>query len=80
VTALAGVLDSCTQLSGSATLNRLERLVVGCRLTTGVDCTTAQRDFIANNAFAYDAPAAATYRMLKLSNNATCSDVRSAVP
>ncbi len=86
VASLSGKLTSCTQIDGSvkfAVLGGTPAInshVLGCRRVGGANCTTQERDFVDNNQPAFAPAAGSVMKSVKLANNATCSDVRSALP
>jgi hypothetical protein len=80
---LSGKWNSCTDLSGSATVANFDNHVVGCHIHGGATCTTGsantQADFLDQNRTIY-APGSATYVAKTLPGTGTCADVLSALP
>jgi hypothetical protein len=74
-----GTLTSCTQISGNASSEGVDSHTIGCRLTTGTDCSTTQRNYLDSSAPIYQA-GASSFTMVKVASNAACSDIRAAVP
>jgi hypothetical protein len=81
--ALSGKWSSCTDQSGTATINHFDNHVVGCHIKNGGACTTGaantQADFIDQNRTVY-APGSATFVAKTLASGAKCSDVLTALP
>ncbi len=76
---LRGTLSSCTGSSGAAEVKAVDKRIFGCHLSlTGQDCSSAQADFLDGNEVHY-APGTATYTLTKVTNSATCADIRAAL-
>lgn len=86
VAALSGKLTSCTQIDGSVKFAviggtpAINSHIVGCRKVGGGGCNNTQRDFVDSNSPAFVPGAGSVMKSIKLSANATCADVRSALP
>ncbi len=84
--ALSGTLTDCTHLSGSATVSQEDDHVLGCEVAgTGLSCNAFQSTFVDNNRPVYVLPSAgaakgATFQAEKMSNAATCANVRADYP
>ena len=76
---LAGTRTSCDEMSGPATVSAFDSHVMGCALKGGADCSAAQTDFVDQNRMKY-VVTAATFRAKKITADATCADVRRALP
>jgi len=76
---LNGTLNSCTQSTGSATVQDIDYHTIGCLLTSGGDCAAADVNQINTNAPNYQT-GASTYTLVKLSGATTCTAVRAAAP
>jgi hypothetical protein len=76
---LAGKRDTCTTASGTATVSKLDSHVIGCHVKGAAECTQAQSDFVDQNQPKFTVKSA-TYKMVQVADNATCSDVRAALP
>jgi hypothetical protein len=84
VIALNGTLTSCTQTSGSATVSHLDNHIIGCHVQGGAagsagNCTAAEAMFADTNSPKLTA-SSATFSAVKLTNAATCPNVRAALP
>jgi hypothetical protein len=80
--ALHGKLTSCEALSGTADVPFFDNHVVGCHTVNGADCTAGangQIEFVDKSRTIYK-PGAATFTAKKVADNATCADVRAALP
>lgn len=78
-TALDGELSSCTELSGTATLELFDNHVVGCETDAGAPCSAGQTDFVDDNRTRYTTMPG-TFTGAILDADATCEDVRAALP
>jgi hypothetical protein len=76
---LNGTLTGCTQSSGPATVTHVDTRIFGCKLTNGSKCNGSEANFLDTNCVKYSL-GTATYKMVKLADTATCSDVRAALP
>jgi hypothetical protein len=76
---LNGTLTSCTRASGPAAVTRFDAHTLGCRLTGGSDCGSSDSNYLDSNAPAYT-PGSASFSLVKVANNASCSEIRSANP
>jgi hypothetical protein len=80
---LSGTMTSCDTESGTAQVPLFENHVVGCHVSNGSDCTNggagSQADFVDQSRTVYQV-GMATYEGKRLADNATCADVRSALP
>lgn len=73
---LQGELTSCTRSAGSADVRFVDTRVFGCSLASSErDCDGAQADFLNQNRVEYD-PGGATYEMVRVAENAVCSEIR----
>jgi hypothetical protein len=79
VVSLEGMLTSCTDVSGTARVTAFDSHVVGCHVRGGGDCTAAQVDFVDQGRTIY-AVTGATFTAKQVPDNATCADVRAALP
>jgi hypothetical protein len=79
VVGLAGKTDSCTQQSGTATITSFDSHVVGCHVKNGADCTAAQTDFVDTSRTDYKV-STGTFTSVQVKDDATCADVRAALP
>jgi hypothetical protein len=77
---LGGTMTSCTQLSGSASMQDAEYRLVGCRISgNSRNCDSDEADALDSNTPDFQ-PGSASYTMLKIADSGTCADVRAAVP
>jgi len=74
-----GSVESCTDISGVASVTSFDTHIVGCRLTTGDDCSSMQVDMLDQSRPQYQSKSA-TLVAKKLMTGATCAEVRSALP
>ena len=79
VVGLHGMLTSCTEGSGTADITAFDSHVVGCRVKDGNDCTPAQTDFVDQSRTIYKI-ASATFTIKQVPENASCEEVRKALP
>jgi len=84
VIALDGTLTSCTQASGAATVSFLDNHSLGCQLSTGGNCTSAETTFVDTNSPHFASTGGvvgtATFQAQKLTGTATCPNVKTALP
>jgi len=86
VAALSGKLTNCKQIDGSvkfAVLGGTPAInshILGCRKVGGGSCNGTQRNFVDANSPAFTPGAGSTMKSVKLAANATCADVRKALP
>ncbi len=76
---LQGTRDSCTSASGNVIVHAFDNHVVGCRVAGGGECTSMQVDFVDSNRTVYEITSA-TYEMVQVDDDASCEDVRAALP
>jgi hypothetical protein len=76
---LSGTRTTCDQAAGSATISKFDTHVVGCHLASGGECSTAQANFVDENRMIYQI-VDASYVMTKVADDASCADVRGALP
>jgi fructose-1,6-bisphosphatase/inositol monophosphatase family enzyme len=77
---LGGSLESCTRASGSATVNRIDTRIFGCKLSgSSSDCNGSQASFLDQNCVNYTF-GSASYTLLKVADGASCAAVRAALP
>jgi hypothetical protein len=79
VIGLQGMLTSCTDVSGPAQVMFFDSHVVGCHVRGGADCTADQTDFVDQGRTIYKINGA-TFTAKQIPENATCADVRAALP
>lgn len=71
--------DACDHAKGPVTVAHFDSHVVGCHVSGGNDCTTAQANFVDQNRTIYQA-GASTIELKVVPAAATCADVRTALP
>jgi hypothetical protein len=79
VVQLTGKTTSCDEQSGTATAKFFDNHVIGCHVYTKAECDDGQVDFIDSSRTVY-VPKGGTFKSKKLPDNATCTDVRAALP
>ena len=76
---LTGKTTTCEEQSGTATIKYFDSHVVGCHVKGASECTPTQADFIDQSRSIYQATTG-TFKSKKIADNATCADVRAALP
>ena len=71
--------DACDHAAGPITVTHFDSHVVGCHVSGGNDCTTAQSNFVDQNRTIYQA-GNSTIELKVVPASATCADVRTALP
>ena len=61
------------------TVAHFDSHVIGCHVSGGADCTTAQANFVDQNRTIYEA-GTSTIELAVVPDTATCADVRAALP
>jgi hypothetical protein len=80
VFSLSGTLTSCTQASGSVAPVDIDVHTLGCRISgDSRDCNSGDTNHLDDDAPNYT-PSSGSYSLVKVSNTATCSTIRSALP
>jgi hypothetical protein len=83
VVQLTGKTTTCEEQAGTANAKFFDNHIVGCHVFNGGECTRngagSQADFIDASRTVY-VPTAGTFKSKKLADNATCADVRAALP
>jgi hypothetical protein len=79
IIALSGTRDTCDSVSGTATVTALDNRVIGCRVKDNGSCSQPQYNFVDENKVVF-VPGSATFEMVRMNENATCADVRAALP
>ena len=79
VFSLQGALTSCTTAAGAATVTQINTRIFECQLSGGGTCSNSEADFLDDNCLVYTSTAA-TYELEKIAANASCADVRNALP
>jgi hypothetical protein len=77
--AVTAMRPSCDEMSGPANVTAFDSHVMGCVVRGGADCTRSQTDFVDGNRMKYVVKSA-TFAAKKLPDDATCADVRAALP
>jgi ABC-type branched-subunit amino acid transport system substrate-binding protein len=81
VFALDGTLTSCTQASGLATAQSVDKHILGCTLSiSGLDCSPTQSDHLDTQAPSYVVVGTSSFRLQKIADDAGCGEVRAASP
>ncbi len=76
---LAGTRTACDAHSGTAEVSHFDNHVVGCHIEGGEDCDDEQTDFVDQNRMRYEV-SSATYEAKAIAADASCADVRDALP
>jgi hypothetical protein len=71
--------NACDHAAGPVTVVHFDSHVVGCHVSGGAECTTAQSNFVDQNRTIYEA-GASTIELKAVPATATCADVRAALP
>jgi len=79
VLALKGTTTSCTEQSGTVNVKFFDNHVIGCHNTMNAECDANQTKFVDDSRTVY-VPGAATFVAKKVPDNATCAEVRAALP
>ncbi|MCC6215902.1 MAG: hypothetical protein IT376_13640 [Polyangiaceae bacterium] len=77
--AVGGTRQACDRIVGTATVYAFNNHIVGCRKQGGGDCSASEYQFVDDNRTVYQ-PGAATYESVIVADDATCADVRGALP
>ena len=76
---LTGKRTACDAYSGTAAITAFDNHVVGCHISGAADCTAGQTDFVDQNRMRYMV-SSATYEAKTVAEDATCAEVRAALP
>jgi hypothetical protein len=76
---LSGTRTACDAHSGTANVENFDNHVVGCHISGGDECNESQADFVDQNRMRY-VVSSATYEAKLIAEDATCADVRAALP
>jgi len=76
---LSGTLNSCSASSGSATVQDVDYHTIGCRLASGSDCSNNDTNYLDTNGPNYQT-GSASYTLTRVDANASCAQVRAALP
>jgi hypothetical protein len=79
VVQLTGKTTTCEEQAGTATAKFFDNHIIGCHVFNGADCNADQTKFIDDSRTIY-VPGAGTFVSKKLPDNASCADVRAALP
>jgi hypothetical protein len=71
--------NACGHAAGPVTVIHFDSHVVGCHVSGGADCTSAQSNFVDQNRTIYEA-GTSTIELKAVPATATCADVRAALP
>ena len=70
---------ACDEFSGTVTFTHFDNHVMGCHVMGGQECTAAEATFVDNNRTIFQV-SSATNQIKTVPDNATCADVRAALP
>jgi hypothetical protein len=76
---LKGKRTACDAHSGTAEVSAFDNHVVGCHIKGGEECSAGQSDFVDENRMRYMVTSA-TYEAKTVATDASCADVRAALP
>jgi hypothetical protein len=76
---LTGTRTACDAHSGTADVSAFDNHVVGCHISGEAECTADQTDFVDQNRMRYMV-SSATYEAKTVAADASCADVRAALP
>jgi hypothetical protein len=76
---LKGKRTACDAHSGTATVTAFDNHVVGCHIEGGAECSANQADFVDQNRMRYMVTSA-VYEAKVVPDDASCADVRAALP
>jgi hypothetical protein len=77
---LTATIDGCpASYSGMANVTKIDSHVIGCHVKGGSECSTTQAQFVDDNQPVFTR-GSATFTSKIVPDNATCADVRAAVP
>jgi hypothetical protein len=76
---LTGKRTACDAHSGTAEVTAFDNHVVGCHIKGAEDCSAGQSDFVDENRMRYMVTSA-TYQAKTVATDASCADVRAALP
>ena len=76
---LKGKRTACDAHAGTANVTAFDNHVVGCHIEGGAECSANQADFVDQNRMRYMATSA-VYEAKVVADDASCTDVRAALP
>jgi hypothetical protein len=76
---LSGTRATCETASGSADISKFDTHVIGCHLESGGECNADQANFVDSNRMTFQITGA-SYTMERVDDDASCADVRAALP
>jgi hypothetical protein len=76
---LKGKRTACDAHSGTANVTAFDNHVVGCHIEGGAECSANQADFVDQNRMRY-VVSSAVYEAKVVAEDASCADVRAALP
>jgi hypothetical protein len=80
VMTLSATVEGCPETyTGTANVTKLDNHVIGCHVKGGGECNTTQRNFVDDNTTVFTIKSA-TFTTERISETATCADVRAALP
>jgi hypothetical protein len=80
VMTLSATVSGCPETyTGTASVTKFDNHIIGCHISGGSECSDTQIKFVDDNRTVY-AVGSATYKAMRVSDSATCADVRAAVP
>lgn len=78
---LSATAEGCPQTyNGTANVTKFENHVIGCHVQGGNDCTGSETEFVDSNRTVFTVKSGTTFSSKVVPDNATCADVRTALP
>jgi len=80
VMTLSSTVEGCPEnYSGTANVSKFENHIIGCHVKGGGECNDTQKKFVDDNRTVYTVKSA-TFTSKRISDDASCADVRAALP
>jgi hypothetical protein len=80
VMTLSATVNGCPETyNGTANVSKFNNHIIGCHIAGGSKCTDTQVKFVDDNTVVYTV-GTATYSAKRVADDASCADVRAAVP
>jgi hypothetical protein len=77
---LSSTVEGCPETyNGTADVSLFDNHIIGCHVKDGGECNQTQRDFVDSNRTVYEVTAA-TFTAKRIDADATCANVRAALP
>jgi|GEM_PF-3928809 len=80
VMTLNSTVEGCPETyNGTASVSKFENHIIGCHVKGGGECSDTQKNFVDSNRTVYTVKSA-TFTAKRVSDDASCADVRAALP